>query len=105
MPFCQILSEISKTLVLISAAFPPLIEDSKKDEVVLKKISYIHYPLRFWQDKKSKMRDLINFNSEVNSIIPAYVSKLGFRVCQTNVGAQKIDNCIFETFEMVLTSF
>ena len=34
-----------------------------------------------------------------------YALKLGLKVRPTNVGAQKIDNSIFETFEIVLASF
>ena len=36
---------------------------------------------------------------------PGYASKLGLKVCPTNVGAQKINGFTFETFEMVLASF
>lgn len=36
---------------------------------------------------------------------PIYIAKLGLKVRFTNVGAQKIDSSIFETFEIVLTKF
>ena len=36
---------------------------------------------------------------------PAYAKKLGLRVRQTNVGAQKIDGSHLKTFEMVIASF
>lgn len=51
------------------------------------------------------MRALINSSSEVNTMTPAYASKLGFRAHQTDVGAQKIDGSTLETFGMVLTNF
>ena len=34
-----------------------------------------------------------------------YASKLGLKVCSTNVGAQKINGSTLEMFEMVLASF
>ena len=34
-----------------------------------------------------------------------YISKLGLKVCSTNIGVQKIDGFTLKTFEMVLTSF
>lgn len=36
---------------------------------------------------------------------PAYIAKLGLKVCPTDVGTQKIDGSTFETFKMVLASF
>lgn len=51
------------------------------------------------------MQALINSASKVNAMTPAYVLKLGFKLYQTNVEAQKIDGTTFETFEMVLASF
>ena len=75
------------------------------DEVVLVKVLYIHYPLRFRKDKENKVRALIDLGSEVNAITPTYALKLGLRVRQTDVGAQKIDGSTLETFGMVLASF
>lgn len=36
---------------------------------------------------------------------PAYISKLSFKICSTNVKTQKIDNSTFETFKIILASF
>lgn len=38
-------------------------------------------------------------------MIPEYTLKLGLKVYHTNVRAQKINNSIFETFEIVLANF
>lgn len=38
-------------------------------------------------------------------MIPAYMSKLGFKVITTNIIAQKIDSSIFQIFQIVYTSF
>lgn len=82
-----------------------MIKASKKDEIVLKRVSYIYYLLYFCKAKKNKMRTLINLSSKVNSITPRYNSKLGLKVCLTNVEAQKIDGSSFDIFEIVLASF
>lgn len=59
---------------------------SKEDEVVLERVLCIHYPLCFQKDI-NKVRALIYSGSKVNTMMPAYVSKLGLRARQTDVGA------------------
>ena len=77
---------------------------SKEDEIVLKRVSCIHYPLRFQKDTVY-VKALVNSGSKVNDMTPAYVSELGLQVCQTNVRAQKIDGSTLKMFGMVLASF
>lgn len=48
---------------------------------------------------------MLDLGSEVNAITPAFTSKLGFKICSTNVRAQKIDGSTLQTFGIVLTSF
>ena len=64
----------------------------------------IHYSIWF---KKSEVQVqvLIDSGSEVNTMTPGYILKLGLKVRPTNVGVQKIDGSILETFGMVLASF
>ena len=80
-------------------------EVNNEDEVALARIPCIYYLLRFRKDNQNKVQALINSGSKVNMMTPAYASKLGLQVCQTKVGAQKINASILETFEMILTSF
>lgn len=51
---------------------------SKKDNVILGKISYIYYLFYFRKDKKTEMWNLIDLGSKVNVITLAYAIKLGF---------------------------
>lgn len=51
-----------------------MIEANKKDDIVLKKVSYIHNLIWF---KKDKVKTLIDFNSKVNAITLVYIAKLG----------------------------
>lgn len=43
--------------------------------------------------------------SEVNAMVFAYISKLGFKIWAINIKAQKIDDSIFQIFKIVCTSF
>lgn len=72
-----------------------MIKANKEDEVVLKKVLYIHYLLQFRKNKKNKMQALINLNSKINIITPIYIVKLGLKIRRTNIGAQKINGSIF----------
>lgn len=94
-----------KKLVSVSATSAPITGASKEDEVVLEGVPCVYYPLRFRKDKENEVRALIDSGSEVNAITPTYASKLGLRVCHTDVGAHKIDGSTFETFGMVLANF
>lgn len=85
--FYQILPGIFKKLVSVSTNFLSITETNKEDEIVLKKIPYIHYLLCFCKDKKNKMQALNNSVSETNAMILAYILELGFKVHQTNVKA------------------
>lgn len=80
----------------------PLIEATKEDNIVLEKISYIHYPIWF---KIDKVRALINSGNKVNIMTPAYALKLGQNIYFSNIKAQKINCSIFKMFEIVFASF
>lgn len=75
---------------------------SKKDNMMLKRVSYIYHFIWF---KKDKVRLLINFDNKINVIISVYTSKLGLNTRHTNVRTQKIDRSTFKTFEMLLANF
>lgn len=79
-----------------------LVTKASKKDIVLDYVFCIYYPIQF---KKNEVQALIDSGSKVNIMTSIYVSKLGFKVCYTNVKAQKIDSSIFKTFEIVLTIF
>lgn len=87
------------------AIFVLITEANKKNNMALARVPYIHYPLHFYKDKKNKIKVLINFISKVNTMTSACISKLGFLVYYTNIGAQKIDGSTFKIFKIVLASF
>ena len=88
---------------MISATFLSVTETSKEDYVTLRRVSCIHYSLRFYKNT-TDVRALVDLSGKINAMTAAYVLKLGFKVYPTNIGAQKIDSSILKIFEMVLGS-
>ena len=91
----------AKKLVSVSTTSSSVTEASGED-VALDRVPCIHYPVQF---KKNEVRALIDSDSKVNAMTPGYASKLGLKICHTNVGAQKIGGSTLVTFGIVLTSF
>lgn len=79
-------------------------EANSENKVILKKLLCIHYLLRFSKDI-AEVKALLNFGNETNAIMPAYATKINLKVRLINIGAQKIDGFILNTFRMVLTNF
>ena len=48
---------------------------------------------------------LLDSGSEVNAIHPTLTWELGLSIRPTDIGAQKIDDTIVDTFEIVVTAF
>ena len=51
------------------------------------------------------MSALLDSGSEVNAIHPTLAQKLGLPIKPTDVGAQKMDGTILDTFGMVVSAF
>ena len=77
----------------------------------LEQVTYIQYFITFpdgvTQDGLALdlVSALLNLNSKVNTMHPAFAEKLDLLVQTTNVGAQKIDGTTFETYGMVVADF
>ena len=82
----------------------PVTKTSKKDIIGLDWVFCIYYSIWFKKNKTNN-KALINSDNEINAMTSGYISKLGLKVCLTNVEVQKIDDSIFEMFEIVLVSF
>ena len=89
---------VSTTCAFVAGA------NKKAQEVILDRVPYIHYPIQFQKEKEVIMA-LINSDSKVNTMTPAYTFKLGIQVWKTNVGAQKIDSSLLWTFGIVIAGF
>lgn len=98
MVIMPILILINQKLEVVLAIFLLVTEASKKNILrLLERILYIHHPLCFWKNL-NKTKALVNLGSEVNTMTSVYVAEL-------NIGAQKIDGFILNTFEIVLADF
>ena len=109
-----------KKLVLVSATSTPVTEtrkkevgtaeagkDGKKSEGKywnLTQVSCIRYPVTF-RKKSVSISALLDSGSEVNAIHPTLAWELGLPIRPTDVGAQKIDGTLLDTFGMVVAAF
>ena len=62
----------------------------------------IRYLINF---KKKSVLALLNLGSEVNTVHPAFTKELGLPIRLTNVGTQKINGTMLETYRIVVTVF
>lgn len=72
-------------------------QTSKEKNLALARILCIYY-LLCMQKNINTIQVLLDLDSKVNTMILAYVLKLGFQICRTNIRAWKINSSIFETF-------
>ena len=91
----------SNKLVLVLATSTSMTGVKKK---ALKRILFINYPVQF-KKNTAEVWTLIDVKIEINVMVPAYTKKLSFQMQKTDVGAQKIDRSILETYSMVIASF
>ena len=95
-----------RKLVPVSATSTSVTEANKKaQKVILDRVPCIHYPMQFQKDKGATIWALIDLDSEVNAMTPAYAKQLGLQIQRTDVGAQKIDGSLLRIFGMVIAGF
>ena len=107
--------ERAKKLASVLTTSTLVTEDSKEAILVsvkeLERVTCIQYPIAFpdgvTQDGSAldPVLALFHLGSEVNAMHPAFAERLGLVMRATNVGAQKIDGPIFETYGMVVAAF
>ena len=79
-------------------------EESKEEYPNLIRVPCIRYPITF-RKKSVSMSALLDSSSEVNAIHPFFAQKLRISIRPTDVGAQKIDGTMLDTFGMVVSAF
>ena len=79
-------------------------EESKGEYPNLAQVLCIRYPITF-QKKFMSVLALFNLGSEVNAIYLTLIQELGLSIRPTDVGAQKIDGTMLDTFGIVVTAF
>ena len=73
--------------------------------MILDRVPCIYYPVQFRKNKGAIIRGLIDLGSKVNAMTPAYAKELGLQVRKTDVGSQKIDGSLLQTFEIIIVGF
>ena len=94
----------AKKLALVSAIYIPVIVANKEADIALERVLCINYPLSF-QKNTADVRGLINSGRKINAMTPTFAAKLGFKVCSTDIKAQKIDGSSLKIFDIALASF
>ena len=81
------------------ATFMSMTKASKEaPEITLDRVLYIHYPVQFEKNKSnSNVSVMIISGSKINTMTPAYATKLGFKVWRINVRAEKIESSLLAT--------
>ena len=64
-------------------------------------VAWIWYSVTF----KDQTKALLDSESEVNAMSPAFAQQLGFKIRKTNVGAQKINGTTLEIYKMIVSTF
>ena len=70
----------------------------------LARVPYIRYPITF-QKNSVPVSALLDSGSEINANHPTFAQKLKLSIRTTDVGAQKIDDTMLDTFGMVVVVF
>ncbi len=92
----------SKQLVAILVASMSMTDKETEGEFdELEQVPCILYLVTF----KNQTKALLNSRSKVNVISQAFAQQLGFKICKTNVGVQKIDGTTLKTYGMVVSIF
>ena len=71
----------------------------------LQRVPCIHYPVQYQGGQAGEIRALIDSDSKVNAMNPAFAAKLGLSIRPTGIGAQKIDGSALRTYGMAIAGF
>ena len=96
---------VSKVKKPVSVLATSMSMSGARDET-LEYVPYIYYPVQFKKNiNKSHVQALINSESEVNVIYLSFAKQLSLSIRLIDVGAQKIEDIILDTHEMVVVTF
>ena len=96
------MSRAAKKLVLVSATST---STNGAREEALERVPCIYYLVQFKDTDRAPVQALIDSGSEVNAVHPSFVKQLGLSIRSTDVGAQKIDGNILDTYGIVVAAF
>ena len=58
-------------------------------EIILDRVSCIHYLVQFQKDKRATIQALIDLDSKINAMTPVYAKQLGLQVQKLTLGPKK----------------
>ena len=90
------------TSTSITVARNEPVEDDENPRSNLAQVPCIHYSIKL--ETKSVLA-LLDSGSNINAIHPNFAKELGFLIRLTDVGAQKIDGTMLDTYEIVVAAF
>ena len=90
------------TSTLVTVAREEAVEDGKNPRSQLARVLYIQYLINI---KKKFMLVFFDWSSKVNAIYLTFAKELGLFIRPTDVGAQKIDDTMLDTYEIVIVAF
>ena len=102
-PLCNQVSRASEVKKLVSVSLASMSITGAREEA-LESVPCIYYPVQFKQGI-TQVQALIDSGSEVNAIHPTFAKQLGLLVRSTDVGAQKIEDTLLDTYGMVVAAF
>ena len=79
-------------------------KESKEEYPNLAQVPYIRYSIIFRMNSVP-VSTLLDSGSEVNAIHPTFAREIGLPIRTTDVGAQKIDSNMSDTFGIVVVAF
>ena len=79
-------------------------EKSEGEYPNLAQVSCIWYPITF-RKKSVSVPIFLDLGNEVNAIYSTFAWELGLLIRPTDIGAQKIDGTILDTYRIVVTAF
>ena len=88
----------AKKLVVVLATSMSVTEKRKEE---LEQKPCIQYSVTF----KDQTEALLDSKSKINAMSQAYANQLGLTIKKTNIGAQKINGTILETYKIVVSTF
>ena len=93
---------VSATSTSVTIAREKAVEDGKNPRSNFAQVVYICYPINF---RKKFILALLDLGSKINAVYPIFTKKLGLSIRPIDVGAQKIDDSMLDTYGMVIAVF
>ena len=93
---------ILATSTPVTVAREEVVENGENPRSNFAQIPCIRYPINF---RKQSVLALLDLGSKVNTIYPTFVKELGLPIRLIDVGVQKIDSSMLDTFGIIVAAF